>query len=129
MKLKDYLYQVADDITNLLLYRLSLTVPSLEAGDPTRNAILKIATLLKRAETISAVSTYNEASPPRVKNIAISLRVLNKANNSLTPTASPIPQLIEYDNDKIQVSNKNNEEVITTSAIQQRSNLPKNLRF
>ena len=100
----------------------------LAPGDPNRNTILKIATLLKRAEKIPAVSTYDEASLPRVKiNIATSPRVLNKANVSITSTASLIPQPIEYDDDEIQVPNNNNEEVITISAMQQRSNLPKNL--
>ena len=103
-------------------------VPSLEAGDPTRNAILKIATLLKRAETIPAVSTYDEVSLPRVKtNIVTSPRVLNKANDSITPAVSLMPQPIEYDDDEIQISNNNKKEVITTSAMQQRSNLLKNL--
>lgn len=66
VKLKDHLYQSADDITHLLLHRPSSTVPFLEAGDPTRNAILNLSQLLKRVEYIPAIDIPDHISSPRV---------------------------------------------------------------
>ena len=42
VKLKDHLTQAAGDIVTMLTQPPKNTVPSLQAGDPTRNDILKL---------------------------------------------------------------------------------------
>ena len=44
VKLKDYLVQSAEDIITLLIQLPSSTTPSLQEGDPVRNALLELAT-------------------------------------------------------------------------------------
>ena len=46
MKIDDFLLQSAQDIITLLRNPPPLTVPSLQAGDTTKNALLQLATLL-----------------------------------------------------------------------------------
>ena len=46
----DYLKQAADDIVTILTSPPSTTAPSLQAGDPVRNALLELATQLQRIE-------------------------------------------------------------------------------
>ena len=71
VSLKDHLHQAADDIVNILTEPPSSTVPSLKAGDPTRNAILELAQLLKRAqkipEHIQEINPSTIQSSPRVQ--------------------------------------------------------------
>ena len=50
VSLDDFLRQAATDIISILTAPPSTTAPSLQAGDPTRNALLEIATVLNRAE-------------------------------------------------------------------------------
>ena len=50
--IKDHLQQAASDIISILTQPPSTTVPSLQAGDPTRIALLKIAEQLHRVENI-----------------------------------------------------------------------------
>ena len=52
LKLDDYLRQAAGDIISILTLPPSTTTPSLEAGDPVRNALLNLATQLKRMQPI-----------------------------------------------------------------------------
>lgn len=52
---KDHLQQAADDIVTILTAPPSPTVPSLSAGDPDRNTLLKIAQQLKRVEALPEV--------------------------------------------------------------------------
>ena len=64
VKLQDYLRQAANDIILILTLPPSPTTPSLEAGDPVRNALVNLATQLNRIECIpEALPTYNAASP------------------------------------------------------------------
>ena len=58
VKLTDHLRQAAEDIVTILTQPPATNVPSLRAGDPTRNALLDIATQLHRVEDIP--------SPPRL---------------------------------------------------------------
>ena len=46
VKLNDSLQQADENIINIIANLSSSTIPNLEAGDPTRNASLKIAELL-----------------------------------------------------------------------------------
>ena len=136
IQLKNYLYQVVDNITHLLLHRPSSTVPSLEAGDLTRNAISKLAQLFKRVEKILAVKISDHTLSPRVKKVDLVLppRVLAKSSNIYNNTTSPEVYPIEYDEDDIDIYNqysnsKPNNSVIPMSVLQQCSNLPKTLQF
>ena len=47
--LDPFLRQSATDIITILTSKPSYTTPSLKVGDPTRNALLEIATVLNRA--------------------------------------------------------------------------------
>ena len=48
VKLQDHLKQAASEIVSMLAKPPSTTVPKLVAGDETRNAILRLASTLKR---------------------------------------------------------------------------------
>ena len=48
VKMNDFLKQAAIDIISILQQPLSTTVILLKAGDPTRNALLDIASILKQ---------------------------------------------------------------------------------
>ena len=52
--LTDHLRQAANDIVTILTQPPSTTVPSLASGDPTRNALIELATQLQRIEPIPA---------------------------------------------------------------------------
>ena len=52
VNLTDQLTQAAEDIVSILTQPPSPTTPSLQAGDPVCNALLDIATQLRRAQTI-----------------------------------------------------------------------------
>ena len=88
-------------------------VPSIQVRDPTRNAILQIANLLKRVERIpepvEELIYKNDILAPRVKPTPI----LDIVYNSLQ-TATVIPC---------------NTDEITADVLQQHRNLLKNTRF
>ena len=111
--LKDHLKQAADDLITILTQPPKNNVPSMQAGDPTRNAILQIAKLLKRVEHIpepvEEIIHQDDASAPRVKPKPMPNESCNLPR---TPTAMP-----------------HNVDEVTTDALQQHSNLPKNVRF
>ena len=113
--LKDHLAQAAEDIVTILTKPPSKNVPSLQSGDPTRNAILQLAKLLKRVEIIPEpeidMSQEDDVEAPRV---------LDKSTETIIETqeASTIPHRIPYHSDEVQVE-----------TLQQHSNLPKNVRF
>ena len=52
----DFLQQAADSIISILTTLPNTITPSLEAGDPTRNILLKIATILNQPERLPVVS-------------------------------------------------------------------------
>ena len=62
IKTKDFLHQAATDIVDILNQPPSTTTPSLEAGDPIRNALLTLAKQLKRIENIPADLPQNSSS-------------------------------------------------------------------
>ena len=53
VKIDDFLRQAATDIITILTHPPPTTVPSLQAGDSTKNAILELASILNRADNIS----------------------------------------------------------------------------
>ena len=124
VKLKDYLIQSADDIISLLTYPPSNTTPSLQEGDPVRNALLELATQLKRIEKLP--ETHNpqqhDALSPRVQ----------KHTSIPSPSTQSIPHTIPYDEDEApspRVQNKSQLDDITIQNLTTLSNLPKNARF
>ena len=48
VKIEDFLRQAVNDIITILTDPPSTTTPSLQAGDPIRNGLLQLATLLKK---------------------------------------------------------------------------------
>ena len=48
----DFLRQATTDIIKILSAPPNVSIPTMEAGDTTRNAILKLATLLNRVDTL-----------------------------------------------------------------------------
>ena len=79
VKLKDYLKQAASDRMSVLAKPPSTTVPTLAAGDKTRNAILELAFMLKRANKclifkkcrisyFRGCQTFNGIAPPKAKS-------------------------------------------------------------
>ena len=74
----DFLKQAATDIISLLTTPPSTTNPSLQAGDTTKNALLKIAKILQRAEDLPST---NQQHP-----------LQNNYNTQLEPVA-PSPRV------------------------------------
>ena len=64
--LEDHLKQATSNIIDILTNPPSTTVPSLQAGDTTKNALLQIAQLLNRAEDIPTSDKAIDISSPRV---------------------------------------------------------------
>ena len=60
--LEDFLRQAATDIIHILTQPPKFNGPVLKAGDTTRNALLEIATLLKRTEKIPILPELQEAT-------------------------------------------------------------------
>ena len=106
VKLDDHLKQAASDIITILTQPPSTTIPSLQAGDPVRNALLTLATQLKRIEPIpSPIET--PVAPPRVQDKPI----------MKTPGAvAPAPRVPE-------------KESVPASTLQIKSNKLKNARY
>ena len=97
VKLQDFLVQAATDIITLLTSPPSTTTPSLQAGDPVRNALLTLATQLKRIDKIQTVD-IPDAPPPRVARSTI---VNNKQPDTsfprvklTTPTSPPAQKIV-----------------------------------
>lgn len=66
VKLHDYLKQAASDIVSILATPPSTTVPTLASGDETQNAILQLASILKRADKIRHLQDMTDKPLPRV---------------------------------------------------------------
>ena len=111
IKLDDFLRQAATDIITILTSPPSTTTPSLEAGDPVRNALLTLATQLKRIQPmpITAPSTP-PATSPRVQPTTIPTHIAR---------AAPVPR-VKFP----PITN-----ITTVGNLQQRSSALKNARF
>ena len=75
----DFLKQAATDIITILTNPPSTTTPSLEAGDPVRNALLTLATQLHRIDTIPE-PVKMDTPIPRV--LSPTLKKVNKSLNN-----------------------------------------------
>ena len=115
MTLKDHLTQAAEDVVTMLTQHPNNTVPSLKAGDPTRNAVLRIAKLLKRVENIPEPVEdqiqENDIVAPRVKQIPHPV-IKNSQNPITTPNSIPF-----------------NSDELSIDVLKNYSNMQKNLRF
>ena len=119
--LEDHLKQAATDILAILSNPPSTTVPSLQAGDTTNQAIMEIAKLLKRAEQIPNLPNSCEDSAPRV--------VHKPMNITPAPTKSGRHN-IPFLEDEIETITPDEEvDIITASTLQTHSNEPKCIRF
>ena len=85
IKLEDFLRQAAEDIVTILTLPPSTTTPSLKAGDPVRNALLTLATQLKRGEK----NTYQE----KISEPVASPRVQPTVIPAHTPPPTPLPRV------------------------------------
>ena len=88
--MKDHLKQSAEDTVAILTNPPSKTVPSLSAGDEVQNAVLEIAKLLKRADTIPNLPEICTKPLPRVVS-------QTKYKNSPPESNEPTPNLIPDD--------------------------------
>ena len=87
----DYLKQAAEDIITILTAPPSPTTPSLSAGDPVRNALLEIATQLKRIEAIP--QTLNTTTVPNTTNALDTTILASSPRVPLPPsTTTPAPR-------------------------------------
>ena len=83
IKLDDFLRQAASDIITILTQPPSTTTPSLQAGDPVRNALTTLATQLQRIEDIPELPSTPAASP----------RVEAPTHNLNHPSIAPLPRV------------------------------------
>ena len=72
-KLNDFLKQAAGDIITLLTQLLSITTPTLQAGDDTKKVLLDLAKILNRADTLPTQSTLALAPATPVPRVPLSL--------------------------------------------------------
>ena len=88
--LEDHLHQATEDIIKLLTYPPSTTTPSLEAGNSTQNALLKISQTLNRADDLP-----KQLPPlPRVETTQASTNKESKQVESPDKTmAAPLPRV------------------------------------
>ena len=59
---EDFLKQAATDIIRILSQPAPTSIPTLEAGSNTRNALLKLATILKRTDTIPVLDKIQDSA-------------------------------------------------------------------
>ena len=77
----DFLRQAATDIISILTNPPSSPIPTLEAGDTTYNALLKLATILKRKETIPNLPSLSPSLHTKQKTSDTSTLSFDKTNN------------------------------------------------
>ena len=88
VNLDDFLRQAAMDIITILSSPPTNNSQSLEVGDTTKNALLKIAQILHRAEDLPQLPCL-QSVPNVVKTNVASSKVQNAKNKHLQPTPSP----------------------------------------
>lgn len=123
--LKDYLKQSADDIISILTHPTSTIFPSLEAGDPVRDALLELLTHLKRIDKLPETNSLQQqdgGSPTRVHNI--------KDVSPMPPHAEPhIMPDGPYDTPSPRVQFNLTQDDVTVAKLTNHSDLPKNIRY
>ena len=112
IKLPDFFRQTASDILTILTQPPSTTTPSLAAGDPVRNALLKIATQLQCVDKIPEQQNQPPTPSPRV-----------------TPTKIPIHTLLPTVVPRVVTHDTHTPTSIPTKYLHQHSIAPKKSRF
>ena len=97
---------------SILTLPLSVTTPSLQAGDPVRNTLTTLANQLKRIEHIPDTPSPITAAPPRVETPTL-------------PKYSRVPATVP----RVVPPKPYTQPYTPTSIIQQHSNKTKNTRF
>ena len=124
VKLKDHLKQAATDIVTLLTHPPSSTVPSLKEGDPTRNALLTLAQILNRSDTIpepmsTPDNTTNAVSPPRVSKILSKVPLPRvPPDTSLQHHKEHAPAVMTFTNEEIEHALPRVEPAVPISVLQ-----------
>ena len=120
----DHLRQAATDIVTILTKPPSTTTPSLQAGDPIRNALLEIAQQLNRVEDIATINHPHDKQPTRVAEV-------NKDHHAALPRVEEQPTRVAEGNKDHHAALPRVEkrQSPTASAFKQRSTLPKRVRF
>ena len=85
MNLDDFLRQVTVDIITILTAPPSSNIPCLESGDPTRNALLKIATCLHRADTLPSTQVPPSTSKSSTTQTTQAQRVEDSKKLEISP--------------------------------------------
>ena len=92
VKIDDFLRQAATDIITILTHPPPTTVPSLQAGDSTKNAILELASILNRADNIS-----NKLENQRKVALTAAHQLRPSPSSATSPTiALPATPLCSY---------------------------------
>ena len=90
--LTDYLKQAAIDLILILSHPPVTIVPSLKAGDPTRNALLQIAGLLKRIEDILEPQAPEELENVPLLRVKARPKLIHHTKNTSTLYLIPIEE-------------------------------------
>jgi len=117
--LTDFLVQAATDITSILVNPPKSIVPTIQAGDPVKNAILNKARLLKRADKIPQLKDIEETPLPRVQSTK------SKETQAINTTK---PHIIPFEQNKATPTPQINEPPVTIQVLSTTS-LPKNCRY
>ena len=127
VRLQDHLKQAAEDIITILTSPPADTVPSLRAGDPVQNALLDIATQLKRAENVPTPDTKVPAEPAQAPRVGAPTTAAQQSSHPtiITPTSDHNATT----NNTAQLPRVVTPERNTTELLQQRSSTPRRLRF
>ena len=92
--LKEHLIQAADNIVSILTKPPSITVPNLQAGEQVQNALLDIATQLRRVEK-NPNRPELLAGPPRVQETTDThTRQVTRVDKNQSPTTSLLQEKI-----------------------------------
>ena len=87
VKIDDFLRQAATDLISILTHPPPSTVPSLEAGDATKNALLKLALLLNPSDDITTkIQRQNSISLATAQSLH-----RQASSSSQQPSSSPKP--------------------------------------
>ena len=98
-----------------------MTTPSLAEGGPVRNALLTLATQLKRIDTIASNQSTIQTKTPRMPQTKITQKY------EVMSPLSPVPRVKSSSNTETPL--RVMKPTIPEVALQQPSNLPNNMRF
>ena len=126
VNLTDFLRQAASDIVTILTHPPSSTVPSLQAGDPVRNALVTLATQLQRIQNIPQPTSSRNSSPTTITQIPVPPSTLSPTQENLHKAPSPRVKMKGSISPRVKLKASS---YVPAKSLLQRSNLPKNSRF